>query len=109
MEFVCFGTEGNGQLAWLAENEEASALLDTFRGQSGALSGSVLGSTVSVIYSSNNMAALFVANVSAYSDTFECYSEESGLSRTVTATTGEFDVQYIHVKTLLMVLLLEAL
>ena len=86
---MCFGTEGNGQLVWFAENEEASVVLDAFRGQSGAFSGTVRGVNVTVIYSGNR-ATLFVANVSAYSDTFKCYSDESGLSRTVTATTGEF-------------------
>ena len=86
VEFVCYGTDGNGQLSWFAE--EANGLLDPLKGQTGVFPLKVNGANVTVIYS-GNVARLFISELRQYSDTFKCFSEESGLFRMVTATAGE--------------------
>ena len=89
VEFVCYGTDGNGQLNWFAEeNQEANGLLDPLRGETGVFQLTVNGANVTVIYS-GNVARLFVSELRQYSDTFKCFSEESGLFRMVTGTAGE--------------------
>lgn len=87
---ICVGTQGNGELSWFAESNAVETELRNIRGQAGNFSGSfvVEGVNISVAYSCNEARLTASMVMSAYNETFKCYSGESQASTRVLTTTG---------------------